>query len=168
MIIGLCGTSLPGRAEVAKLLIDRDFSYFSVQNEIADDMGKPAGPEEKLAWDLKACKREGNAAWVKRIAQKLKSEHAVIDGIRHEEEVAFLKKQGKFFLIGIYAPAEVKFKRAIAKDVMEKREAGTVAAEDEDALSEFSVLKHIDLSIPYPAKNIEAEIEGVLKKGKKG
>jgi dephospho-CoA kinase len=170
MIIGLCGTSLAGRSELAKLLIDKGFSYYSIQNEIADDMGEKkalADPSAKLTWDAKACERSGKDVWVKRILSHLHSEHAVIDGIRHEEEVAALKKQGGFVLIGVYAPAEVRMTRSVAQDLMERRAAGKADPEMEDRLAEFRVLKLIDYSIPYPAKDFQGQVEEILKKAGK-
>jgi dephospho-CoA kinase len=165
MIVGLCGSSLPGRSEIAKLLIDHRFMYYSVQNEVSEDMRSrkmKISPEECELWDDEVRKKEGPAFWVQRILSRI-SQHAVIDGIQHEEEVLILKKSEPFVLIGVYAPAEIRFARALAQEEMLKRKEGITDVRVDETLDEFRILKFIDYSIPYPAKELEKQIDTILK-----
>jgi dephospho-CoA kinase len=169
MIIGLCGTSLPGRADVAMALISKGFLYASISTEIDEELSKRKllhSSENMLKVDEELSVKNGKEIWVSRIVEKTKDKNIIIDGIRHAEEVSFLKKKASFFLIGIYSPTEIRFERALAQYVVNEdhgKNAGLVTS----TLETLNILKHIDESIPYPLKSVEAKVDEILKKVKK-
>ena len=118
MIIGLVGTIASGKGTVADYFCKRGFYYY----RLSDVLRKKLKEEEKEITRTslqdkgnELRKKLGNAALAKEAIKEFqdsKVENFVIDGIRNPGEVEELRKVRNFFLIGIDAPVEIRFKRA--------------------------------------------------------
>ncbi|MFH1917204.1 MAG: hypothetical protein ABIJ21_08145 [Nanoarchaeota archaeon] len=171
MIIGLCGTSIPGRAEVATNLISRGFAYYSPLLLIEEEAKKQGltRQESKRKIAEAFIRKDGKSVWVKRILAQISEENAVIDSITSPEELAALRERQDFVLVGVYSPFEIKFERAAAREIF-AHEQGEKRKKAIEAISELSMLmKELDFSIVYPTHvfGINAKIEEIIKKGQK-
>jgi len=116
MIIGLTGKNASGKGKVAEYLKSKGFIYCSLSNELRSE-AKEKGIEETrenliaLGNDLR--KKFGNGYLASKINEKInENENSVVDSIRNPGEIIELKKNKGFFLLGIDAPVELRYKRA--------------------------------------------------------
>jgi len=119
MIIGLTGGNASGKGEAASYLKSKGFEYHSL-SDILREEARARGIEltrENLI-QLGNELREKNSPSVladlaiKKIVDKNK---CVIDSVRNPFEIKALRKLKGFTLIGIDAPAEIRFKRAVSR-----------------------------------------------------
>jgi len=117
LVIGLTGPISGGKGVVAEILKEKGFFYTSTSDrireeinarreeitrkklqEVADELRQTFGPEvlAERSWEM----------------IENKEENVVIDSIRGEVEVDFLKTKPGFILIGVTAPRELRFERA--------------------------------------------------------
>ena len=163
----MCGTSLAGRAEIAMALINRGFVYHSIGIAIDEELARrklSISDENRAKVDKGVVKKFGKDAWARLILDKVREKDAIIDGIRHPEEVAALRRKASFQLVGVYSPTEVRFERALAQFVGDEKREGKEDAVADETLEEYSILKHIDHSIPYPIKGLDSRLNEILKK----
>lgn len=114
MIIGLTGTICAGKGEIVKYLKSKGFEYF-VYSDILREEAEKRGIEptrenlQKLGSSMKI--EYGNGVLSRKILEKIKTNKAVVDGVRTPSEVRELRKAGNFFLIGVNAPQRLRYER---------------------------------------------------------
>jgi dephospho-CoA kinase len=113
-IIGLTGTNGAGKGEVAAYLIKKGYAYFSLSDQIRDELRKKGQEPTRnnlIALGNALRKRYGADILARRVMKKARGEKVVIDSVRTTEEAAFLRKQKGFLLLAVDAPAELRYKR---------------------------------------------------------
>lgn len=116
-ILGLTGPNASGKGEVAALLSTRGFTLHSLSDivrEAAADRGLE--PERGHLIRIGNELREAGGAGVlaRRILPRL-GERDVVDSIRNPAEVDVLRRVEGFRLLGVTAPPEMRFQRAVAR-----------------------------------------------------
>lgn len=117
IVIGLTGPIAGGKGIVADFLKEKNFFYSSTSDRVREELkkGKLEVTREnlqKIADELR--KKFGPEVLAKRTWDKIikqKKNFSVIDSIRGEAEVDFLKTKPNFYLIGITAPRKLRFQR---------------------------------------------------------
>lgn len=123
MKIGLTGLNCSGKGEVAKILMEQGFEYFSLSDIIREEIKERGLVEDRetlisVANDLR--KNFGSNILAKRTNEKIKNkDKVVIDSIRNEYEVNELRKNKDFILLCVEAPIELRFERAVARGRVE-------------------------------------------------
>lgn len=135
--MGITGAKGAGKGEVAQLLHAKGFEVFSMGDLVRKE-AKERGVEptrenlQKLGTELS--EKEGEDFVIKRILSKIKeNKNYAVEGFRFIEDITPFKKRKDFFLIGVEAPLDVRWKRIEAR----KR------IDDSRAFEEF---KEFDLS----------------------
>ncbi len=115
MIIGLTGTMGSGKGEVVKYLKSKGFEHY-VYSDILREIAKDRSIEptranlQKLGTDIK--KEERNKGILsKRLLKKIKTDKAVVDGIRNRDEIIELRKGEDVHIIAVTAPQKLRFQR---------------------------------------------------------
>ena len=122
MIIGLTGTLASGKGVVASFLKNKGYIYLSLSDELREilrEMGIPLTRENLQAWGNKLREENGSDYLAKKVYDKIMNQEykkVVIDGIRNPAEIKSLQKIKTFFLVGVDAPAEVRFKRMVERN----------------------------------------------------
>ena len=117
MIVGLTGPNAAGKGEVAAYLVSRGFTYHSLSEVLREEFSR-AGIEPTRAHliakgnELRTANGPGVLA--ARIALRL-GDRDVVDSIRNPAEVSELRSRPGFFLLGVSAPLEVRFQRAVSR-----------------------------------------------------
>ncbi len=121
-IIGLTGPLASGKGVLADKLKTEGWTYFSLSQivrEEAREQGLQETRENLIAVGNKLRADYGLGVLAEkcltRIKEKENLEKIVIDGIRNPGEVDVLKTAKNFFLIGIDAPAYLRYQRALAR-----------------------------------------------------
>lgn len=119
MIFGLTGTNAAGKGEVARLLVDGGFQYFSLSDEIRNELrvrGLEPGRDTMIE-EGRRLRRDGGAdTLARRVVRRFtQGRNQVVDSVRNPEEVRFLRTCRDFFLLVVDAPVEVRFERARAR-----------------------------------------------------
>jgi len=115
MIIGLTGNMGSGKAEVAKYLQSKGFENY-VYSDILRQIAKQKNIEpnranlQKLGTDIKK-KTKNWGILSKELAKKIKTDKAVVDGIRNVDEIKEFRKREHFYLIGVTASQRLRYKR---------------------------------------------------------
>lgn len=112
-LIGLTGTNGAGKGEVAAYLKKKGYAYFSLSDEIREELGKKrlrVTRDSLIAAGNALRRRYGADILARRVIKKVKGK-AVIDSIRNLREAAFLRRQRSFILIAVDAPVELRYKR---------------------------------------------------------
>jgi len=114
MIIGLTGTMGCGKGEVVNYLKSKGFEHY-VYSDILRDIAKQRNIDptrenlQKLGTDIK--KQTKNLGILsKELLKKIKTDKAVVDGIRNIDEIKELKKENAI-IIGISAPQKIRYQR---------------------------------------------------------
>lgn len=115
MIIGLVGKNGAGKGEVAKVLQETGFIYYSLSDVLREEL-KKQGKEitrknlTEFANELRQTKGPGHLASC--VAKKIQPDHnTVVDSIRHPVEVETLKQLDNFYLLSIEAEPKIRFER---------------------------------------------------------
>ena len=122
MIVGLTGKNASGKWEVANYLKERGFVYYSLSDVIRDEATKRNLEHSRdnlinLGNELR--EKFGPDVLAEKINEKIRASHVddfVIDSIRSPFEAKKLMKNNDFILVGIDAPAEVRFKRLLERN----------------------------------------------------
>ncbi|MFQ6082476.1 MAG: AAA family ATPase [Candidatus Aminicenantia bacterium] len=112
-IIGITGTNGAGKGEAAKYLVTKGYEYFSLSDEIREELVKKGieiNRDNLIKMGNELRKKFGSNILAKRVMQKVK-EKAVIDSIRNPGEIKYLRRQGNFILLNIDAPVELRYER---------------------------------------------------------
>jgi len=152
MIIGVSGPIGAGKTTICEILKARGFRYISLSDVLREECIKRGLNLERknlrrVGDELR--KRYGKAAlaiiaW-KRIE---KNGNWVIDSIRVPEEAEYFKKKGAFIL-GVYAPAKIRYERirARGRDLYKSFEEFRREDEHDRALGIDQILKNADFII---------------------
>lgn len=142
MILGLTGVNAAGKGEVARILVEGGFEYFSLSDELRQEMQRQGVVESRqslMAWGTKVRSEYGRDVLARRVALRFtQGLNQVVDSIRNPEEVRFLRTLDGFFLVRVEAPIEVRFQRTLAR----AREGDTLdfeafcRAEEQEMVSE--------------------------------
>jgi len=116
MIIGLTGRNAAGKTEVSEYLKSRGFEYFSLSDEIREEI---RNRKLEITRDLlievgnELRSRFGPGVLAERILRRLGHErNYVIDSIRNPSEVEVLRSRGDFTLLGVEADRTSRFERS--------------------------------------------------------
>jgi dephospho-CoA kinase len=112
-IFGLTGTNGAGKGEAAEYFRKNGYDYFSLSDLIREELvkkGLPPTRDNMIKEGNGLRKKYGPDILARRVMKKIKG-NAVVDSIRNSREAAFLKKQKGFLLLGIDAPAALRFER---------------------------------------------------------
>ncbi len=116
MVIGLTGANAAGKTVVSDYLKTRGFSYYSLSDEIREELarqGRPATRENLIELGNDLRRRFGAAVLAERVKGRLDpGRNYVIDSIRNPSEVEALRQIPNFHLLHVEAPAEVRYERA--------------------------------------------------------
>lgn len=117
-VIGLTGPNASGKGEVAAYLARRGFAVHSLSDLVREEAGtRGFAPERehliRVGNELRAeC---GPGVLAERILPRLRG-RTVIDSIRNPAEVEVLRAGlPHFVLVGVSAPAEVRFRRSLER-----------------------------------------------------
>ncbi len=118
-IIGLTGTNASGKTEVAEYLKRQGFAYYSLSDilrEEATRRGLDHSRQSLIKLGNSLRKKHGAGILAKMVKEKLKRGVFVIDSIRNPKEIEELRMPpADFLLLGIDAPVEIRFKRALKR-----------------------------------------------------
>jgi len=181
-IVGLTGPIAGGKGVVAEFLRKKGFFYSSTSDRVREEARKK-GVEitrenlQKIADDLR--RKFGPEALAKRTWEIIKNQsstQAVIDSIRGEAEVDYLKGRPNFHLIGVTAPRRLRYQRVISRqresDPMKWEEFSRIdkidfkSGQGRDGRNIKACLKKSDFLIENikTLRNLKEEIEEVLNK----
>lgn len=115
MIIGLTGKNGSGKGEIANFLTMRGFIYYSLSDEIREEMkrqGVVITRESLIPFANKIRNKYGPSYLSEKILERLNPDkNYVIDSIRNPFEVETLRKRRDFHLISIIADPKIRFER---------------------------------------------------------
>lgn len=117
-IIGLTGTNASGKTEAAEYLRRKGYRYYSLSDilrEEATRLGLDHSRKTLIELGNNLRKIHGAGVLAKMAKERLKGEHIIIDSIRNPKEIEELKMLPDFLLVGIDAPVEIRFKRAVMR-----------------------------------------------------
>lgn len=114
MIIGITGTSGSGKGTVAAVLKKRRYSYYSCSDylrELLREKGIEITISNLANLGNEIRKEYGHGEIAKRLLKQIKEENAIVDSLRHPGEIEALKESGRFKLIAVDIPIEIRYKR---------------------------------------------------------
>lgn len=114
MNIGLTGKNASGKGEVAKILQELGYTYYSLSDAIRAELkkeNKETSRDNLIAKGNELREKFGPGVLGIKIRKMVSDKNNVIDSVRNPFEVQELKKLPNFTLIGIYAPIELRFER---------------------------------------------------------
>lgn len=123
--IALVGPIAGGKGTVAEFLIRKGYSHFTYGEEVKKEILRRGLPLERAVYqDVSDSLRLefGNAILAKRMADSVeqerlqgRAEKAIIDGLRHPDEVTWLKEHNRAYVIGVTASPETRFQRLLER-----------------------------------------------------
>lgn len=114
LVIGLTGPNASGKGEIAAYLGRLGFSVHSLSDivrEEAERRGLPPEREHLIRIGTELRQAGGPGVLVERIFPRLGGRD-VVDSIRNPAEVTALRRLPRFVLLGVRAPAELRFRRS--------------------------------------------------------
>ncbi|HUU30133.1 MAG TPA: AAA family ATPase [archaeon] len=120
MLIGLTSRNAAGKDEVARFLCQRHgFSYFSLSDVLREELkirGLPVTRENLIEAGNALRLEKGPGALAEIALESLRDEqNAVVVSIRNPGEVEALRRRKDFILVGVDAPAGLRYQRARAR-----------------------------------------------------
>src|SRR3989338_4227048 len=115
MIIGLTGTIGAGKSLAALYIKSKGVEHLTYSNVIREE-AKKRGIEptrNNLQWLGNQMRKEAGDSGIlsKVLLDKIKTDKALLDGIRNLKEFEYLRQREDFFLVGIDAEQKIRFKR---------------------------------------------------------
>jgi dephospho-CoA kinase len=118
LTIGLTGPNAAGKGEVASRLRQLGFAVHSLSDVVREEAaarGLPPAREHLIRIGNLLRREGGPGVLAERILPRLAG-RAVVDSIRNPAEVGvFRRSLPRFVLLGVTAPLEVRFRRALAR-----------------------------------------------------
>jgi dephospho-CoA kinase len=117
LIVGLTGPNAAGKGEAARWLAERGYVVHSLSDivrERARALGRDLG-RASLIETGQEMRREGGPGVLARLLVPRLLDRSVVDSIRHPAEVEELRRLPGFRLLGVDAPAEIRWRRAVAR-----------------------------------------------------
>lgn len=121
-MIGVCGTVAAGKETLTSFFREKGFVYFETRRIIIEELkklGLEASRKNMQDWADQQRAKHGVGALMEIMlerANKDKTKNCMFDSLRNDGEADFLKKNcDNFVLIGVDAPREIRFKRAVAR-----------------------------------------------------
>jgi dCMP deaminase len=115
LIIGLTGENCAGKGTVAEHLMKKSFYYYSLSDIIREELkaeGKAITRAGLIEKGNELREKSGSGVLGRKTAEKIHDDkNYVVDSIRNPAEAEELAKLGRFFLLHITAPPEVRFER---------------------------------------------------------
>src|SRR5688500_14847044 len=115
MIIGLTGRNAAGKGEIAQYLKARGFEYFSLSDEIREEIrrrGEEISRESLINVGNELRARSGPGVLAERVLPRLeRARNVVVDSIRNPFEVEILRRRKDFSLLAVEADHGVRFER---------------------------------------------------------
>ena len=117
LVLGLTGSNAAGKGEVAEYLRELGFAIHSLSDIVREAAAaRGLAPErEHLIRIGNELRRDGGpGVLAERILARL-GDRDVVDSIRNPAEVGVLRRIPHFVLLGVRAPLELRFRRALAR-----------------------------------------------------
>lgn len=117
LVLGLTGPNASGKGEAATYLSRLGFRVHSLSDIVREEARAEGLPTERryLIEVGNRLRREGGpGVLAERILERL-GERDAVDSIRNPAEIEVLRRLPHFFLIGVSAPTEVRFKRSLSR-----------------------------------------------------
>lgn len=112
-IIGLTGTNGAGKGEAAAFFEKHGFARYSLSDILREELarrGLDPTRDNLISVGNELRRTFGTDVLARRVMERVRGD-AVIDSIRHPEEIAFLKRQAGFILLAVDAPPAIRFER---------------------------------------------------------
>jgi len=121
MIIGLTGANASGKGEAASYLKSKGFKYYSLSDILRDEArakGIESSRENLIKLGNELREKTGPSVLADLAIKKIedKNDCVIIDSIRNPFEIKALRRLIGFTLIGVDAPLEKRFERAVARN----------------------------------------------------
>lgn len=150
MIIGVVGTINSGKDTVGDLLKQKTgWASFSLPDEmrlVATERGLPLDNQTLNSIAVEFKQKYGLGYWSQRGLDKFQNQNLIVTSIRNPGEIEPLQSTGEFFLIGVDAPIELRYKRAIAR---------ARAGEEQSTFEQFSEWDKFTRQGPPDAQRID-------------
>jgi len=117
LVLGLTGPNAAGKGEVARCLARAGFSVHSLSDIIREEAaacGLPPEREHLIRIGNALRQAGGPGVLAERTLPRL-DRPSVVDSIRNPAEVAVLRGLPRFYLLGVGAPTEIRFRRSVAR-----------------------------------------------------
>jgi dephospho-CoA kinase len=117
LVLGLTGSNAAGKGEVAAHLRELGFAVHSLSDVVRDEAtarGLEPKREHLIRIGNELRLRFGAGALAERILPRI-GRRDVIDSIRNPAEVEVLRRIPCFVLVGVSAPAELRFRRSLER-----------------------------------------------------
>lgn len=143
MNIGITGKYASGKGEVAKILQEQGFSYYSLSDVIREELKKENKETSRENMTIKGNslrEEHGPGVLGKKMRELIKKpDNNILDSVRNPFEVNELRKLKNFHLLGIDAPIEMRLKR-----LQKRARAGDVKTLEELKAAEAKENKELD------------------------
>ena len=121
LVIGLTGPIAGGKGAVGDYLKEKGFFYTSTSDRVREELARKKEEItrdnlQKMADQMR--RNYGPEVLARRswkVIEKERCSYAIIDSIRGEAEVDFLKTKSNFYLLGITAPRALRFQRLLKR-----------------------------------------------------
>jgi len=117
IVIGLTGPNAAGKGEVARALTKLGFAYHSLSDAVREEalaLGRTTGRDDLILTGNDLRRGGGPGILAQKIIPRLGARD-VVDSIRNPAEVELLRNVPGFILLGVTAPPQVRFERAIKR-----------------------------------------------------
>ena len=114
LVIGLTGPNAAGKGEVAAVLGSMGFACHSLSDIVREEAlgrGRTTGRDDLIVTGNELRREGGPGALAERMVPRLGGRD-VVDSIRNPSEAQALRRVPGFVLVGVTAPARVRFQRA--------------------------------------------------------
>ncbi|MBL7684985.1 MAG: AAA family ATPase [Deltaproteobacteria bacterium] len=151
MIIGITGKNAAGKGEVALVLQEGGYQYYSLSDVLRDELeARKLSPtrDHMIQIGNEIRHQYGASVLAQRILQKIEpDQNYIIDSIRNPKEVEALKTRSNFFLVHVTSLPEIRFERMKARQ----------RVGDPQSLDDFIKLEAIEANSPDPlAQQLDA------------
>lgn len=178
MVIGLTGPNASGKGEAARYLKEKGFECHSLSDilrEEADRSGIEPVRENLIRLGNDMRREKGPAVLAIRAIKKLSGgKNHIVDSIRNPAEIEAFRGVKGFTLIGIDAPAEIRFKRSLERgrsgdaltleEFIEKEEKENRSSAENQQLKKCLGMADIVLTNDSTVNELRKKIDEAIKK----